>query len=209
MLDTEIIAYLETEYHPLGMIVYGSFANGIQNAHSDFDALLITREGEKSHDSTIVHGTELDVFLYPASCFSETACWSDYEQIYDGIIVKDTDGIAAHVLQQVRAYLDGIPPKTNEENRVNVEWCEKMLLRSRRGDDEGFFRWHWLLTDSLEIYFDVIGKRYWGPKKSLRSFKQEDPVGAALYSQALHTLSQDALEAWIAYLRGVFDASVK
>lgn len=157
------------------------------------------------HDCAVIHDIELDVFIYPVSCFRGMVNWNDYKQIYDGIIVKDTDGIATYVMQQVKDYVDGIPLKTREENRVNVEWCEKMLLRAKRGDDEGFFRWHWLLTDSLEIYFDIVGKPYWGPKKSLKKLKREDPVGAAIYGKALHSLSHNALKEWIVYLRSVFE----
>lgn len=44
-MKAEIIEYLKEKYQPLALIVYGSFADGTNNAHSDFDALVIC-EGE-------------------------------------------------------------------------------------------------------------------------------------------------------------------
>lgn len=43
-----------------------------------------------------------------------------------------------------------------------------------REDTDGYYRWHWLLYDSLEIYFDVKGLHYYGPKKALRYMEQTD-----------------------------------
>ena len=56
-----IITYLKQKYQPLGIIVYGSFADGSNNANSDFDAVLITKSGEKGHDNSLINGIELDV----------------------------------------------------------------------------------------------------------------------------------------------------
>lgn len=61
----EIITALEAKYHPLGMIVYGSYADGTNNLNSDFDALLLTDSGSELHDSSVISGVELDVWVYP------------------------------------------------------------------------------------------------------------------------------------------------
>ncbi len=45
LLMNEIITALEAKYHLLGMIVYGSYADGTNNLNSDFDALLLTDSG--------------------------------------------------------------------------------------------------------------------------------------------------------------------
>ena len=50
----EIITALEAKYHPLGMIVYGSYADGTNNLNSDFDALLLTDSGSELHDSSVI-----------------------------------------------------------------------------------------------------------------------------------------------------------
>ena len=60
----EVLCYLEKEYDPLAVILYGSFADGTQDAESDFDALVITRD-RKKHDTSRVGDTVLDVFVWP------------------------------------------------------------------------------------------------------------------------------------------------
>lgn len=69
-MKAEIIEYLKEKYHPLALIIYGSFADGTNNARSDFDALVIC-EGEQGHDSTSFGDTPLDVWLYPPQTFME------------------------------------------------------------------------------------------------------------------------------------------
>ncbi|MGM9618827.1 MAG: nucleotidyltransferase domain-containing protein [Oscillospiraceae bacterium] len=197
----EILAYIKQTYRPVGIIVYGSFADGSQNAHSDFDALVLTDGGEQTHDTNLVGGTQLDVFVYPAAFFDGPFNCEEFVQLHDSQILLDTDGTAARLRAAVLSYLDAIPPKTAEENRGNAAWCEKMLLRAGRGDAEGFFRWHWLLTDSLEIYCDLTAQRYFGPKKALRRMRENDPAGYALYEKAISTPDYDALADWVAYLR--------
>lgn len=196
-----IIEYLRQKYTPLGMIIYGSFADGSNNDHSDFDVLVITENGSEVHDNTIVDGIMLDAFIYPkAKFFGEFDC-EDFVQIFDGRIVFDTDSIATKLQAEVREYVNSIQPKTYAENKTNVEWCEKMLLRAARGDAEGYFRWHWLLTESLEIYCDVLGLRYFGPKKSIKRMQEEDPESAKIYEKALVSFDHAALSEWISHLK--------
>lgn len=126
---------------------------------------------------------------------------ADYVQLEDGKIALDKDGTALRLVNAVQHYVSNYIPKSWEENSVNVEWCEKMLLRTGRNDAEGYFRWHWLLVDSLEIYYDICGKRYKGPKKSIRMLQTLDKEAAKIYEKALGEMNHEALEAWIAYLR--------
>jgi predicted nucleotidyltransferase len=60
----KIIRYLEETYSPDAIIIYGSFADGSANEHSDFDALVMA-DRDKLHDSSVIDGTILDVFVYP------------------------------------------------------------------------------------------------------------------------------------------------
>ena len=67
MKDT-ILEYIRKTYDPDAVIVYGSFADGSESAHSDFDALVIAGD-RPVHDSSVVGGIQLDVFVYPpATC---------------------------------------------------------------------------------------------------------------------------------------------
>ena len=169
----KIIQYLIDKYSPSVLISYGSFADGSANAGSDYDALLVY-DGRECHDGSVIDGTPLDVFCYPAESFS-----GDYDpEKYLGVF---------------------------DELRHEVEWCRKMLIRSGRNDAEGFFRWHWVLVDSLEIYFDIIGRYYYGPKKSLRYLDETDKNGLVLYEAAMREFMPEALEKWIAHLELIFN----
>ena len=197
-----IIQYLKDTYHPEGMIAYGSFADGSANEHSDFDALVIGGSLKK-HDSSVIGGTVLDVFVYPAETFQKPYDPEEFVQIFDGSILLDENGLAAALKAKVLEYIDQTPLKTNEEIRQEIEWCQKMLARSSRGDAEGNYRWHWVLCDSLEIYYDVKRQRYFGPKKALRRMAETDPEAFRLYSLALKQMDTDALARWVEYLAGM------
>ena len=196
----KIIEYINDRYKPLSVIVYGSYADGSNNAHSDFDALVITKGGEKFHDVSFADDIQLDVFLYPLSYLEGDFDFDEVIQIFDGKIVIDSGDVGKALKEKVNEYLDSLPKRTKEENRESVEWCRKMLLRANRGDTEGMFRWHWLLTESLQIYFDILGKKYFGPKKSLRYMKEKRPDAFNTYTAALLNMDYKALERWITFL---------
>ncbi|MBQ6962003.1 MAG: nucleotidyltransferase domain-containing protein [Clostridia bacterium] len=195
-----ILHYIEETYAPEAIIVYGSFADGSANKNSDFDALVIT-DSMKKHDASVICDTVLDVWVYPAAVFSGEYDPKEFLQVFDGQIIQDKKGTAEKLKAKVDAYIRQLPLKTEEEIRQEVDWCEKMLLRTQRGDAEGFFRWHWLLYDSLEIYADVKRLRYFGPKKALRRMQREDEKAFQYYSAALKELNGRCLAEWIAYLK--------
>ena len=181
-------------------MVYGSFADGSAGAGSDFDALVIA--GSRAcHDASEIDGVTLDVFVYPAATFCADYDPEDFVQIFDGKILLDRCGTAAQLQKRVLDYLAERPKKSDEELRQALDWCGKMLARTQRDDAEGAYRWHWLLIDSLEIYFDLHGLPYYGPKKALRTMEQTDPEAFSLYSKALNSMNRDALSAWIACLQ--------
>lgn len=209
----KIIGYLCEKYNPNALILYGSYGDGSNNKNSDFDALLITDGIHPAHDSNVVDGIQLDVFIYHTSLFCEKHCgdcagalkddldFEDFVQIFDGSIVVDSLGIGKKLKDAVLKYIEDCPPKTAGENEIQVKWCEKMLLRAQREDAEGFYRWHWLLMDSLEIYCDICGIRYLGPKKSLIRMKKEDIDAYSIYEKALAYFEYTYLEQWISLLR--------
>lgn len=199
----KIIQYLVDKYAPSVLISYGSFADGSANEGSDYDAILVY-DGRECHDGTVIDGTPLDVFCYPAENFSGDYDPEKYIAAFDGKILIDTDSLGQSIKDRVRGFIDSTPKKDTDELLHEIEWCRKMLIRSGRGDAEGFFRWHWVLVDSLEIYFDIIGEHYFGPKKSLRRLCETDEVGFALYEAAMREFTRDTLEKWIAYLESVF-----
>lgn len=198
-MEEKIISYLIDRYNPEGIIKYGSFADGSNNAGSDFDALLIAN-CPKQHDSTVVDGVVLDVFIYPPESLESDFDPEEFVQIFDGEIILDKNGRAATLKAEILQYLNSLPKKTQDEIAAELDWCRKMLSRTERGDPEGLFRHHWLLCDSLEIYFDVLGKRYFGPKKALRLMSNTDPDSYKIYTRALENFSTDTLREWVNYL---------
>lgn len=201
----EIIEYIKQKYDPAVLIVYGSYADGSDNENSDFDAMIIVDNPPREHDSSVVKGVRFDLFIHGFGEFEHGIKCEDYPQLYDCIVLMDRDGFGERMKAEVINYIENFPKKTREENTFLMSWCEKTLLRAKRGDAEGYFRWHWLLTDSLELYFDLCGKFYFGPKKSIAKMRNFDPYGTALYEKALSAMDYSALENWIKYLRGKFD----
>ena len=197
----QVIRYLTETYRPLGIILYGSFADGSANENSDFDALVITEDVKKKHDASVIGNTVLDVFLYPPETFQKEYDPEEFLQVFDGKIVLDRDGTAEKLKQRVLDHIAQTPKKTEEEIRQAISWCEKMVSRTLREDAEGFFRWHWVLYDSLEIYCDIKGLFYHGPKKALRQMEKSDPEAFRIYSRALMELDRAALVEWIGTLK--------
>ena len=199
----KIICHLLETYQPDAVITYGSYADGSVNENSDFDALVIAKHSRK-HDASVIDGTVLDVFIYPEEVFQSDYDPKEFIQIFDGNIILDKTGTAGRLKKRVLDYIESRPQKTDEEVRQELGWCEKMLSRTMRGDSEGYYRWHWVLSDSLEIYSDVKGLYYFGPKKALRYMAQADPEAYRIYSRALKEMSGEALSEWIACLKRLY-----
>lgn len=193
-----LIDHLRNVYAPLGMIVYGSYSNGTQSEESDFDALLICREGEFRHDTTVVDGVLLDVFIYSLDAITQTEDYGEFVQIYDGIVVEDDSRTASRLMENVRRFVNEYPKTTPDEKADLQIWCKKMLHRATRCDAEGAYRAHWLLVDSLEIYCNTRDIFYFGPKKTINWMKHHDPTGFGLFSNALRNKTE--LSAWISYI---------
>ncbi len=202
----QMIEYIHKKYNPLSVILYGSYANGTNNLNSDFDALVISVDHERYHDTSFVGGVQLDVFVYPASYFDGEYNCEDFIQIFDGKIIEDSKEIGRTLQTNVQTYLQNRPHKTSAEIQANVDWCTKMFERVKRCDTEGMFRWHWVLIDSLEIYCDIMRHPYFGPKKSLKWMEEHHPDAFACYHKALHDFTMDSLENWIVYIKNVSES---
>ncbi len=192
--------YIRETYRPLSVIVYGSYADGSRRESSDFDALAIVREGEALHDTSVVDGVRMDLWVYPVSMLGDTLDPEEVLQILDGILAFDTDGIGAALQNRVAQYISELPPKSEDEVREALSWCRKMLARAEDRDAEGLYRWHWLLTDSLEIACDALHRRYLGPKKSLRWLQGEYPALYELYAAALRSFDVAIMHAFLEQL---------
>ncbi len=201
----DILSYLAAVYDPIAIIVYGSFADGTNTLFSDFDALLITRGGERKHDAGYVDCTRLDVSVHPLSDFENGFDPAEYVRLCGGQILLDQNGIAAGLLETVNRFLDIQASKVPDELCSEVEWCEKTLRRAQQSDNEGLFCRHRLLADSLPIYCDVCSRRYLGPKKTLENLERKDRKAFALYVRALRSADPASLGEWIALIRAQFE----
>ena len=197
----QILRYIQETYDPLSIILYGSYADGTNGLNSDFDALVITADHERFHDTSFVDGILLDVFVYPAKYFESSYSCEDFVQIFDGRIVTDSSSIGKALQETVRAYLKNRPGKTGAELQADIDWCVKMSARAKRCDCEGLFRWHWLLVDSLEIFCDIMHQPYLGPKKALKWMEKAHPEAFDRYKRALQNFQMDDLDEWIGYIR--------
>jgi len=195
-----ILNYLRETYRPLAIVVYGSFADGSNGDFSDFDALVVTAGGERAHDDAVLDGTPLDVFVWPRAML-DAADPDELLPVKDGVALYDPQDVGAALIARVRAWWEALPLRTEEERREDVAWCEKMLHRAQRGDAEGLYRRHLLLTESLTVWCGVSGLRFEGPKKSLRCLHELDPAGFACYERALLDRSDEALRDWVEHLR--------
>lgn len=153
------------------------------------------------------YGIILDVFVYPTDTFQSEYDPEEFVQIWDGKIILDKNGIADHLQKQVLSYIEHTPKKSPDEIQQEISWCEKMLLRTARNDAEGFYRWHWVLFDSLEIYCDVKGLHYYGPKKALRLMEHTDDEAFQIYSKALRIFEREHLSEWVSYLKCISSSS--
>ena len=196
----KIICYLKETYQPEAIIIYGSFADGSANEHSDFDALVIANR-DKMHDDSVIDGIVLDVFIYPAETFRSEYDPKEFVQVCSGKIVLDKNGTAERLQKRALSYIESKPKKSPSEIKQEIAWCEKMVLRTKRDDAEGYYRLHWLLTDSLEIYCDVTGSYYYGPKKTLRHMEQTDKESFLIYAEALKGSDTESLSKWIHHLK--------
>ena len=190
-----IISHIESKYEPLCIVLYGSYADGTFNAQSDFDCLIITQSKDAAHDSSVIDGVQLDLFIHTQSEVDEIDCIP----LFDAKVIKDTGNIAAELVQKARNLVANSSKKSNGEKQALRAWLHKMLARAKNDDADGLYRRHWLLTDALEIYFDLRDRFYFGPKKAIAALRHENEAGFALFTAALSG-GYDDVAAWVAHV---------
>lgn len=205
--EDKIVKYLIETYNPYS-IIYGSFSNETNNENSDFDALIIT-DNINMHDTNIIDGTVLDVFIYPVELFEGNYDPQDFIQVYNGRIILDNKQIGQKLIDDVRYYVDNMPRKTASEIEDELKWCEKMLNRIGNEVAEGYYRRHLLIVESLEIYCDINGLYYFGSKNILNTMKFEDKQSYEIYLCVLRELDRSYLTEWIMHLRKLYSRNYK
>lgn len=203
-MKEKIINYIIEKYDPEIFIIYGSYVDGSNNENSDLDGIIFTNKKCEFHNGEIVDGVMLDVFIHHTSEFNNRIDFSRYVQIFDGKILIDKTGRGRKLLEGVKNFIANNSTMPNDIKIQSMKWCKKMLMRTKRNDAEGYFRWHWLIMDSLELYCNFKDKYYFGPKKTLIYMEKEDSKAYELYNKALSSLDYQALENWILYLEKTF-----
>ena len=189
---------LRARYQPEAVLVCGSWAEGTQEAESDFDAVVVTRHPAPIHDGRLAEGVALDVsFLSPEVLGDPDWEAEEWPQLYHAVPAWDPEGIGAALIARVRAAIDALPGKTPAEKARAAAWCRKMLGRARRDDPEGNWRRHWLLTESLTVWAELTDHPWFGGKKALARMAAEDFSSFSLYEAALRDGGGEALAAWV------------
>lgn len=179
----EVKNYLIENYNCHSIVLYGSYANGTETSESDIDLICFSDEFDNQNDTSIFQGIQLDAWIYNTKMMENS---EELLHVRDGKIICDEKGLSEKMLQDIKEVFNKGPKKKNdEEKEFLVSWMNKMLRRAGKGDIEGDFRYHWLLVDSLEIYFNLRDLWYLGPKKSLIWLKENDEITYSLFKEAL------------------------
>lgn len=195
-----ILEYIRKTYHPMCIMVYGSYANGTNNEFSDFDCMIIVDKKTISHDSSVIDSVRLDLFIYTLDEISQITDIEEVIQIFDANIIYDTDNLGKQLKEQVQSYINEHSKSSEAEKDNNRKWLLKMVERTTRNDTEGYYRYHWALVDSLEIYCSMRDKYYFGPKKTIAYLKKNDKQGYQYLDDTLRSMDTDKLNQWIYYV---------
>ena len=166
-------------------MLYGSHSsNDVTNA-SDYDLAGFCDIAESRRIAGPWRDSYLDVFLYPLAKLQQPG--PELLHLRNGRVLFDTPDNAAEVLLAAIDEIFGHGPKKlpPDEALARRQWAWKMLDRARSGDPEGNFRRAWLLTALLEDHFQLSGRWYLGPKKSLAHLKMHEPHIYGLFTAAL------------------------
>lgn len=198
----ELTTYLIERHYCHTILLYGSYSSGDYTPESDIDIVGFADGFREKNDTAVFLGKQLDVWIYPTKKhrFAE-----EFLQLHEAEILLDERNIATRLLNDVDRLINRGPGDiSTDEKSFLISWLWKMESRARKNDIEGNYRRHWLLVDSLEVYFELKGVWFFGPKKSLAWMKENDQEAYELFDRALinHTETKDIVEL-IAFLEDV------
>ncbi|OAB42338.1 nucleotidyltransferase domain-containing protein [Paenibacillus antarcticus] len=181
--------YLINKYKCHSIILYGSYVTGDFTDESDLDVICFTDEVSNQNDNHILNNVQLDAWIYNTNEMNDP---EKFLHIRNGNLLMDQRNSGKLLLERIDEIYNKGPTKTDLlEIAFLKTWLIKMQNRSLKGDIEGDFRYHWLLNDSLEIYFKILNQWYLGPKKSLQWLKTNDPKAYELFSKALNRSAEN------------------
>lgn len=178
----ELTTYLIERHHCHTIILYGSFSTGNYTSESDVDIVAFADSFREKNDTTILLNKQLDAWIYPTKMHRHA---DQFLQLHESEVILDDRNLASKLLSDVDRLIDRGPGEiSTDEKKFLIAWLWKMESRARKNDIEGNYRRNWLLVDSLEIYFQLKGIWFFGPKKSLAWIRENDTIAYELFDQA-------------------------
>lgn len=198
-LINEITDYLVNKYQCHSIILYGSYAREDYTSESDIDIICFGDNSSAKNDAGFINGIQLDAWIYSAEKMNDA---KSLLHISDGKILLDKLNRCSELMGRIKAILAEGPTKVPQDEKEFLKaWLQKMFVRSQKGDSEGNYRLHWMLKDSLEIYFSLIDQWYLGPKKALKWLHENDKEAYELFEAALRPgAGRQDIENLIAYV---------
>jgi len=176
-----IIEFLKSNYECHSALLYGSRARGAAGPVSDYDVVGITQHGSKTRIAKKVNGVYWDLVVYSQRDLKKLGRqhlgWRNAQVLFE----KGEYGkrLVRRIQKEVAK---PFRPDPQYEIDVTRAWAEKQLDRIAIGDVHGLFRRNELQNASIEHYFQVRRKRYWGPKAGLQWLEKNDPVTFKLFA---------------------------
>ncbi len=183
VLYEQIKTYLKQKYNCHTVILYGSYNTGDYTEESDLDIICFSDDIEDKNDVELFNGKQLDVWVYNSEQMNHT---EQFLRVNRGKVLLNDKGTAEKFLSEINDVFNKGPKKLSEEEKDFLKsWLKKMYLRSGKNDIEGNYRFYWMLKDSLEIYFDLKGLWFLGPKKAFSWLQEKDTLAYSLFKNAL------------------------
>ena len=181
LLTSDLARHLADELGFHTAILYGSYVRGDWDVASDIDVVAFRDGAEPTHAAGRWRGMFLDLFVYP----TDAEPTPDWLRIHGGRVLFQRDDEGDRVLAAVAALHEAGPPLlAADAARTRRLWLEKMLARAAKGDVEGDYRRHWLLSTLLEDYCALRRRWYLGPKQTLLALERENPDDLAVLGAA-------------------------
>ncbi|MEE4383830.1 MAG: nucleotidyltransferase domain-containing protein [Pseudomonadales bacterium] len=175
---------LKAEYAAHTILLYGSTAEGSADADSDLDLAALGAVDRVIRVAEHQDGVFVDAFVYPDTALE--APEDEHLRFRGARILLQRSGTAETLLQRLEVKCEAGPePLPEDELEMRRTWARKMVARIQRGDVEGHYQRHWLLTALLEDYFHLRALWFEGPKKTLAWLAAHDRATSKAMEAAL------------------------
>ncbi|MGD6966351.1 nucleotidyltransferase domain-containing protein [Rossellomorea vietnamensis] len=183
VLFEQVKIFLKHKYNCHTIILYGSYNTGDYTEESDVDIICFSDDVMEKNDVELFQGKQLDVWVYNSEQMNHS---EQFLRVNKGKVLLNDRGNAEKFLSEIEDIFNKGPKRLSEQEKDFLKsWLKKMYLRSSKNDLEGNYRLYWMLKDSLEIYFELKGLWFLGPKKAFSWLKENDSLAYNLFKSAL------------------------